>query len=97
VIQNDSARRQRQWADLTDLKKLTHIQRLVDESIQVHTGKVSSIEEFAEKTTQYSQERSQYPITVEAVKVEGRLCLATEQKTTLRLKPLHSRSFKHRF
>jgi hypothetical protein len=26
-----------------------------------------------------------------------RLCLATEQKTTLRLKPLHSRSFKPRF
>jgi hypothetical protein len=39
----------------------------------VHTGKVSSIEEFAEKTTQYSQERSQHPITVEAVKVEGEL------------------------
>jgi hypothetical protein len=73
VIQNDSSRRQRPWDTLTDLKKLTHIQRLVDESIQVHTGKVSSIEEFAEKTTQYSQERSQQPIMVEAVKIEGEL------------------------
>jgi hypothetical protein len=73
VIQSDSSRRQRQWTDLTDLKKLTHIQQLVDESIQVHTGKVASIEEFAEKTTQYSQERSQQPIVVEAVKVDGEI------------------------
>jgi hypothetical protein len=73
VIQNDSSRRQRQWTDLTDLKKLTHIQQLVDESIQVHTGKVASIEEFAKKTTQYSQDRSQHPITVEAVKVDGEI------------------------
>jgi hypothetical protein len=73
VVQNDSSRRQRQWTDLTDLKKLTHIQQLVDESIQVHTGKVASIEEFAKKTTQYSQDRSQHPITVEAVKVDGEI------------------------